>query len=266
MWKSNLERPTPSTRHRTHCLVPTQVKTKGRDRQTSVLDYVVQGLLKRGHARVLTEVVVSLKTKVANAARVPIEDFRNEARRLKAGLATVQKLRAEADSDLRKEENDSLSKERSLMGARDPCRRRRKWTSSSSQMNAARASAHASAGRRVARLGSFCDQSRRSLDSLDRRRLAPMALKLRAVCEYFGEPVADDAAAPAKASYVFTTVGAFLRALDGAVAQASRVARREASLQKSLAVTRRASSGDVEVERGERDNRPRRRAHSAVLT
>ena len=133
-------------------------------------------------------------------------------------------------------------------------------------MNAARASAHASAGRRVARLGSFCDQSRRSLDSLDRRRLAPMALKLRAVCEYFGEPVADDAAAPAKASYVFTTVGAFLRALDGAVAQASRVARREASLQKSLAVTRRASSGDVEVERGERDNRPRRRAHSAVLT
>merc|ERR1711939_1206340 len=79
------------------------VKTKGRDRQTSVLDYVVQGLLKRGHARVLTEVVVSLKTKVANASRVPIEDFRNEARRLKAGLATVQKLRAEADSDLRKE-------------------------------------------------------------------------------------------------------------------------------------------------------------------
>ena len=128
------------------------------------------------------------------------------------------------------------------------------------------ASAHASAGRRVARLGSFCDQSRRSLDALDRRRLAPMALKLRAVCEYFGEIVADDAAAPAKASYVFTTVGAFLRALDGAVAQASRVARREASLQKSLALTRRASSGDVEVERGERDNRPRRRAHSAVLT
>ena len=54
-------------------------------------------------------------------------------------------------------------------------------------MSIARASAHASAGRRVARLGSFCDQSRRSLDALDRRRLAPMALKLRAVCEYFGE-------------------------------------------------------------------------------
>ena len=209
---------------------------------------------------------MSLKTKVANASRVPIEDFRNEARRLKAGLSTVQKLRAEADSDLRKEEHDSLSKERSLMGARDPCRRRRKWASSGSQMSIARASAHASAGRRVARLGSFCDQSRRSLDALDRRRLAPMALKLRAVCEYFGEIVSDDSAAPAKASYVFTTVGAFLRALDGAVAQASRVARREASLQKSLAVTRRASSGDVEVERGERDNRPRRRAHSAVLT
>ena len=50
----------------------------------------------------LTEVVVSLKTKVANASRVPIEDFRNEARRLKAGLATVQKLRQEADSDLRR--------------------------------------------------------------------------------------------------------------------------------------------------------------------
>ena len=66
----------------------------------------------------LTEVVVSLKTKVANASRVPIEDFRNEARRLKARLSTVQKLRAEADSDLRKEEHDSLSKERSLMGAR----------------------------------------------------------------------------------------------------------------------------------------------------
>ena len=36
-----------------------------------MLDYVVQGLLKRGHARVLTEVVVSLKTKVANASRCP---------------------------------------------------------------------------------------------------------------------------------------------------------------------------------------------------
>ena len=64
----------------------------------------------------------------------------------------------------------------------------------------------------MARLGSFCDQSRRSLDALDRRRLAPMALKLRAVWEYFGEIVSDDSAAPAKASYVFTTVGAFLRA------------------------------------------------------
>ena len=59
----------------THWLLSTQVKTKGRPRQTSVLDYVAQGLLKRGHARVLTEVVVSLKTKVANASRVPIEDF-----------------------------------------------------------------------------------------------------------------------------------------------------------------------------------------------
>ena len=94
----------------------------------------------------------------------------------------------------------------------------------------------------------------------------PGALMFMIVTITLIEPMMDDAAAPAKASYVFTTVGAFLRALDGAVAQASRVARREASLQKSLAVTRRASSGDVEVERGERDNRPRRRAHSAVLT
>ena len=94
-----------------------------------------------------------------------------------------------------------------------------------------------------------------------------MALKLRAVCEYFGEPVTDDAAAPAKASYVFTTtVGAFLRALDGPWPRLAAVARREAVLAKSLAVTRRASSGDVEVERGERDNRPRRRAHALLLT
>merc|ERR1719353_2349089 len=93
----------------------------------------------------LGSLLAIVKTKGANASRVPIEDFHNEARRLKAGLSTVQKLRQEADSDLRKEENDSVARERSLMGARDPCRRRRKWTSSGTQMNAARASAHASA-------------------------------------------------------------------------------------------------------------------------
>ncbi|KAH8064984.1 hypothetical protein JL722_1875 [Aureococcus anophagefferens] len=48
------------------------VKTKGRDRRTTVLDYVVQGLLKRGHGAAMEEVVRTLGGPVAAAARVPI--------------------------------------------------------------------------------------------------------------------------------------------------------------------------------------------------
>ena len=189
------------------------VKTKGRDRTTTVLDYVVAGLLKRGHARALRDVVGTLEGPVAAAAKQPVSDFANEASRLRegtraraeisrsvlsrgrrqhanaakiiqrrpAGLANARRLSAEAAAALQAVEGELLPAERAGMAARDRRARRRRVDAAETPAGAAYA------GRRVARLGPFVAEAARSLDALDRLRLAPMDASLRALCEYFGE-------------------------------------------------------------------------------
>ncbi|KAH8068038.1 hypothetical protein JL721_6985 [Aureococcus anophagefferens] len=170
------------------------VKTKGRDRRTTVLDYVVQGLLKRGHGAAMEEVVRTLGGPVAAAARVPIGEHEKAVGDLRSGVVARGVLR-EAERDLRGAERALVRGEARDMNAEDSrggYRPQASFGGSPSKRlddgGAAGAGACAAArGRAVARLRDFTGQAERKLEYLSVKHLGPMGFRLKALCEYFGE-------------------------------------------------------------------------------
>ncbi|KAH8091169.1 hypothetical protein JL720_6054 [Aureococcus anophagefferens] len=205
------------------------VKTKGRDRRTTVLDYVVQGLLKRGHGAAMEEVVRTLGGPVAAAARVPIGEHEKAVGDLRSGVVRARDVLREAERDLRGAERALVRGEARDMNAEDSrggYRPQASFGGSPSKRlddgGAAGAGACAAArGRAVARLRDFTGQAERKLEYLSVKHLGPMGFRLKALCEYFGESTQ----AAGQPTYVFETMHAFLAAFADALRSAQRAQR-----------------------------------------
>ncbi|KAH8055054.1 hypothetical protein JL722_8476 [Aureococcus anophagefferens] len=204
------------------------VHTKGRDRSTTVLDYVVRALSKRGHAPEVRRAARDLPGLVDGARRVPVADVLREHRALedavrgaRRALAAAAAAAADLDGAVADEEMENMAEHEaprffdtftksagfSLFRAAE----RRRSRSPSVQADAARRrGAHAVAGRRVARLGAFVDRSARAAARL-RRRVEDVTSKVDALCDYFGE---DDS------TKILEDLHVFLRALVAALAKA----------------------------------------------
>jgi len=204
------------------------VHTKGRDRSTTVLDYVVRALSKRGHAPEVRRAARDLPGLVDGARRVPVADVLREHRALedavrgaRRALAAAAAAAADLDGAVADEEMENMAEHEaprffdtftksagfSLFRAAE----RRRSRSPSVQADAARRrGAHAVAGRRAARLGAFVDRSARAAARL-RRRVEDVTSKVDALCDYFGE---DDS------TKILEDLHVFLRALVAALAKA----------------------------------------------
>ena len=191
-----------------------------------MLDYVVQGLLKRGHGAAMEEVVRTLGGPVAAAARVPIGEHEKAVGDLRSGVVRARDVLREAERDLRGAERALVRGEARDMNAEDSrggYRPQASFGGSPSKRlddgGAAGAGACAAArGRAVARLRDFTGQAERKLEYLSVKHLGPMGFRLKALCEYFGESTQ----AAGQPTYVFETMHAFLAAFADALRAAQR--------------------------------------------
>ena len=192
------------------------VHTKGRDRSTTVLDYVVRALIKRGHAQALRSAARDLPDVVARAKRVPVADVLREARALAAAAETCDRAlnvaedRArDLDAALHDEECDAMAEHEatrffdtftrsvgfSLFKAEQRRKSRllepksldeRKRRDAAVDDRRRRRRAHAVAGRRVARLSAFVKKA--ALAAADvRNRIDAVTEQVDLLCDYFGE-------------------------------------------------------------------------------
>eukprot|EP00633_Aureoumbra_lagunensis_P008924 CAMPEP_0197321270 /NCGR_PEP_ID=MMETSP0891-20130614/64132_1 /TAXON_ID=44058 ORGANISM="Aureoumbra lagunensis, Strain CCMP1510" /NCGR_SAMPLE_ID=MMETSP0891 /ASSEMBLY_ACC=CAM_ASM_000534 /LENGTH=1108 /DNA_ID=CAMNT_0042813059 /DNA_START=111 /DNA_END=3440 /DNA_ORIENTATION=- len=199
----------------------TIIKTKGRDRKTTVLDYVINGLLKRGHTEALEEVATTLIEPVANAVKLSVAEIERDMAALERGLQYIIKIEQSKREDTKnilfavaKAEGDAMSRH----DARSFCFLPANYKRPEFPCSTARAAA---LGRRATRLELFLNDAHNTVAWLRENRTALMKEHAQALCEFFGE----DVSTYQNAGRIFDTAHSFLQAFTTSY---------KATIQKSL--------------------------------
>lgn len=222
------------------------IHTRGVDRTTTVLDYVVRALSKRGHGPELRHAAQTLPDLVRAAKRVPVSDVLRAFRNLDHAADKCHRALGNSVDDANAlhfddEECDAMAEHEATrffdtfqksVGFSLFKAERRRASMSQTKPNAsddhrkkleAKAAAnrlkrrkHATAGRRVARLERFVDGATRDLHKVKLSQIDEMTHKVDVLCDYFGE---DDS------TKIFEELHNFLEALIVAIGKADDDAR-----------------------------------------
>ena len=225
------------------------VKTKGRDRKTTVLDYVINGLVKRGHGDALSSVAKTLPDLVAAASKVSIGDVEASAKSLASAVSRAEKAYEMATPKFHTLDTAVQQEEAEDMALEDRPKRLKSTSSTSSSSRPTSplsfltspknkspkvtrpsysVAEAARLGRRRARLSTFLDQASKRLRALDKDHVQVAVDRAQGVCEYFGE----DPSTYRNVGAAFETMNEFLTAFQVSVGAVMKTIEAEQKIEE----------------------------------